>query len=163
MLVLGVDPGFSGALCLYDTSGSLVVEDVPVLASRGGKSSKREMNGSETARILDNWAALGVAAAFIEKVGTMPGQGISSAGVFLECAGRLRGVIEAHFIPVYLPTPQTWKKHFGLGASKDASRAKATQLFPRYSHLFARVRDDGRSEAALIALYGSRQLEANKL
>jgi hypothetical protein len=41
---------------------------------------------------------------------------------------------------------------------KDASRARASELLPAYSHLWQRKRDDGRAEAALIALYGWRQL-----
>ncbi len=43
-----------------------------------------------------------------------------------------------------------------LSADKDASRAMACRLFPRHSALFARKKDDGRSEAALLAMYGAR-------
>jgi crossover junction endodeoxyribonuclease RuvC len=55
-------------------------------------------------------------------------------------------------------TPAKWKKHFGLNRDKGVSRSKATERFPEYANLFSRVKDDGRAEAALIALYGAEQL-----
>jgi hypothetical protein len=38
--------------------------------------------------------------------------------------------------------------------SKNASRAMAIQRFPDSAEQFARVKDDGRSDGALIALAG---------
>jgi crossover junction endodeoxyribonuclease RuvC len=40
---------------------------------------------------------------------------------------------------------------------KDGSRYRAAQLFPARAELFKRVKDDGRSDATLIAAYGARQ------
>jgi crossover junction endodeoxyribonuclease RuvC len=56
-------------------------------------------------------------------------------------------------------TPAQWKFGVGLNAvsgqdqkaRKNASREKAIELFPQYADLFARVKDDGRAEAALMA------------
>ena len=42
--------------------------------------------------------------------------------------------------------------------AKDGARARASELLPSYSHLWQRVKDDGRAEAALIALWGARML-----
>jgi crossover junction endodeoxyribonuclease RuvC len=39
-------------------------------------------------------------------------------------------------------------------ASKDAARAEAIRRWPGQAQLFARVKDDGRAEAALIAIAG---------
>ena len=53
-----------------------------------------------------------------------------------------------------LVTPQLWKKAMRLVADKDAARQRAVQLFPERAEWFRRVKDDGRAEAAMIALYG---------
>jgi crossover junction endodeoxyribonuclease RuvC len=50
--------------------------------------------------------------------------------------------------------PAIWKKHFGLSTDKDASRALAGQTFPDQADLWKLKKQDGRAEAALIALYG---------
>jgi crossover junction endodeoxyribonuclease RuvC len=42
----------------------------------------------------------------------------------------------------------------GKDGAKDRSRALAISKWPAHAQLFARVRDDGRSDAALIALAG---------
>ena len=49
--------------------------------------------------------------------------------------------------------PQEWQKAIGrpAGAGKDWSLTRVRQLFPD-STLFDRQKDDGRAEAALIAL-----------
>jgi hypothetical protein len=39
-------------------------------------------------------------------------------------------------------------------ASKDAARSEAIRRWPNHAGLFARVKDDGRAEAALIAVAG---------
>jgi crossover junction endodeoxyribonuclease RuvC len=44
----------------------------------------------------------------------------------------------------------------GVVGGKDASRARAMELFPDHLALFKRVKDDGRSDASLIALWGYR-------
>jgi crossover junction endodeoxyribonuclease RuvC len=59
---------------------------------------------------------------------------------------------------VTLVKPQKWKKHFSLDKDKDKSRALANRRFPDNHQDFARKKDDGRAEAALIALYGAEVL-----
>ena len=72
--------------------------------------------------------------------------------------GGLRGLVASHFIPVTYLTPKKWKGALGVPKAKDGARARASELLPGYSHLWQRVKDDGRAEAALIALYGARVL-----
>jgi len=45
----------------------------------------------------------------------------------------------------------------GEARDKGASRATATRLFPKFGHYFKRAKDDGRAEAALMAMWGSEQ------
>jgi hypothetical protein len=48
----------------------------------------------------------------------------------------------------------------GVTKSKDGCRARASQLLPEAADQWPLRRHDGRAEAALIALYGARQLLA---
>jgi hypothetical protein len=50
-------------------------------------------------------------------------------------------------------SPAKWKKALGLSADKGASRRRAIELWPERAQWFARVKDDGRAEAALIAYW----------
>jgi len=45
-------------------------------------------------------------------------------------------------------------RHPGRAGAKDAARSEAIRRWPTKGALFARVRDDGRAEAALIAVAG---------
>ena len=45
-----------------------------------------------------------------------------------------------------------------MSRDKGVSRSVAIQRFPKNAADFARVMDDGRAEAALIALYGAEML-----
>ncbi len=169
MIILGIDPGLSGALALL-TPTTLEVFDVP---SFKAKTRGREMNGPEVARWLDSQGceASGldegenrsmIDHAFIESVAAMSRQGVASMFKFGYTAGRLRGIVEAHFIPVTLVSSQKWKRDLGVPREKDAARARASELFPSHSDLFVRVKDDGRAEAALIAEWGRRSLAAGE-
>ena len=66
------------------------------------------------------------------------------------------GVLAGLQIQTNTVTPNAWKKAMQLNAGKDASRAKAAQMWPQQAGEFSRVKDDGKAEAALIAEYGRR-------
>lgn len=158
--VLAIDPGLSGALALYAGGGVLEVYDVPTLAlARNGKA-KREVDHYALARIIDDIAGrYPQAHAIIEQVGSMPGQGVSSVFAFGKVYGVLIGVCAAHFLPISFVTPAVWKRALKVPASKDGARAAASAVFPHHADKWARVKDDGRAEAALIAVYGAGHVE----
>lgn len=156
VLVLGIDPGKRGALALLDkTTGALEIEDVPILTIRG----KTVVDHYGLARIVDAWAPRNPLVA-IELVGSRPGEGHAGAFDFGRTCGLILGVCAANFLRVEYVTPAKWKAAMGVKGDKDESRQRAATLFPRQSGLFARVRDDGRAEAALIAAWGAHALEA---
>jgi crossover junction endodeoxyribonuclease RuvC len=154
-LILGVDPGLSGALALYDVQGQLLAEVFDMPTVDAGVGSKRVVDESTLAWRIDACAKR-IKHAFVEKVGAMPGQGVTSMFSFGCSYGIVRGIIAANFIPITLVTPQSWKKALGVPASKDGARARASQLLPAASPNWSRVKDDGRAEASLIALYGAK-------
>ena len=91
----------------------------------------------------------------------MPKQGVASTWTFAEGYGVVLGVLGALQVPVRLVTPRTWKEAAGLGKDKNASRQRAVELWPHCSLLFARVKDDGRAEAALIARQDRKSTRLN--
>lgn len=144
--ILGLDPGVSGALAFYFPSdpGKVAAHDVPTVA--GG------IDGATLARYI---RTMGPTLAVVELVGAMPGQGLASTFKFGVAFGVALGVIADQEIPLHLVTPGKWKRHFRLGADKEASRALALRMFPATSQHFARKKDHGRAEAALLARYGA--------
>jgi crossover junction endodeoxyribonuclease RuvC len=157
MVIYGIDPGFSGAIAIYEAGlswGKMRVYDMPIMKSAKGKTI---LNLSEILNILqpeDPHHNLAV----IEQVGAMPNQGVSSTFRFGQGFGQLQMAIAAQKLPVQYVTPQKWKSHFGLSRDKGVSRSVAMQRFPEIADQFKRVKDDGRAEAALIALYGREKL-----
>jgi crossover junction endodeoxyribonuclease RuvC len=105
----------------------LEVFDIPTLSlSRGGKA-KREADAVELARRID--AAGPIAHAFVEQVGAMPGQGVSSVFAFGKVFGLALGILAANFIPHTLVAPQRWKRALVVPADKDGARAPAPPSF----------------------------------
>jgi crossover junction endodeoxyribonuclease RuvC len=155
VIVLGIDPGLSGALAFYDTkTGDVTVVDMPTVeVTRNGKK-KNEVSPQLLSDEIVNRA---VDRAFVERVGAMPGQGVTSVFSFGRSVGIVEGILASFDIPTTIVPPQTWQKGVNLRGGKDGSRERAMQLFPRQASLFARKKDDGRSDASLIAYYGASQ------
>ena len=154
MLIYGIDPGFTGAIALYwPDTGKLEVHDMPVMKNPKGKTI---INPHGVLDILANEG--GKSLAVIEQVAAMRGQGVSSMFRFGEGYGHLQMACAASKLPLKYVTPASWKKHFNLSRDKGVSRGVAMQRFPDQAQQFSRVKDDGRAEAALIALYGAEKL-----
>ena len=148
--ILGIDPGLGGALALWDSDlGALQVQDMPVHVIKIGKSSKRVLDEVTLADMVRTAAP---ERAVCEWVHAMPKQGVTSVFTFGVAFGVVRGILAACHVPVTYVTPQSWQKAMRVPLGKDGSRQRATQLLPAYAHCFVRSRDNGRSDAALIAL-----------
>ena len=156
MIVLAIDPGIEGAWAFhYERGLPPYMDDLPIM----GAKTSRQINA---AQLAEDWRSLirangKPAAAIVEDVHAMPKQGVRSVWTFAEGHGAVLGALGAMAIPVHLVAPSAWKKAAGLGRDKGASRQRAMELWPSMATSFARVKDDGRAEAALIALHGWRQ------
>jgi crossover junction endodeoxyribonuclease RuvC len=73
---------------------------------------------------------------------------------FGEAAGAVYGLIVGLGLPVSFATPQQWQKHHGVGASPDAARQRAVQLYSDLAPQLARKRAQHRADALLLACYG---------
>ena len=159
-LIIGVDPGLHGAIAYFEpATGKLHVDDMPVSKSTTGKS---EVDLRELGRLLAPvHGEPGPRMAVLEKVAARPSDGVAGAFSFGMGYGGLRMAVIGHGYEDRYVTPNAWKKHFRLNADKGVSRAYASTRFPHHAELFRRVKDDGRAEAALIALYGAEVLALN--
>lgn len=147
-MICGIDPGASGALALLSDAGALLeVADVPTVEVGG----KKRISAPMLAALIRSW---GPGRAMVEAVGAMPGQGLSSTFQFGYSAGILEGALAMAGVPVSFVRPADWKRTMRVTADKGSSRLMAQRLWPDHAGHFARVKDDGRAEAALIALYG---------
>lgn len=154
MIILGIDPGFSGAIAAYDVAnGKLSIVDMPIMTAAKGRT---ELDLHHLHEVLTPPAGVQISA-FLEFVAARPGQGAPATFRFGQGYGAIQMALAAHKIPTHYVTPAKWKRFFGLSPDKGASRGLATQRFPANAEEFRRVKDDGRAEAALIALFGHEQ------
>ena len=155
MIFVGIDPGNKGGIAIIANNG-VYVFPMPTITSKG----KESLDGQRIREILSAWQEGSLV--FLEKVGAMPGQGVTSMFNFGQGFGMLKGILVGLEIPYELITPQAWKKAMLAGTVKDKGAAiiKAKQLFPSVD-LRPTVRckkdSDGMAEALLLAEYARRQ------
>lgn len=148
MILIGIDPGLTGAVAALDTGGNVWVRDMPVTAYSATGAVKNALDGPALARMIGAVQSH----VFIERVSAMPGQGVASMFSLGMSYWGAAGVCAGLGLPVTLVTPGEWKRHFKLGADKDMARGLASRLYPQID--LSRKKDHGRAEALLIARYG---------
>lgn len=154
-LIVGIDCGLTGALAMLGQPGLMAVADIPVMAKgKGAGRVKNEVNAAALNGLLREWVSGhgDDVLVVIERVSSMPGQGVASMMSLGDTVGCIRGVVAARGYPVQWVTPQAWKKHYGLPADKELARARAIQLYPGAE--LTRRKDHNRAEAILLARYG---------
>jgi len=156
MILMSIDPGLSGAIAVFIDDVLIDIVDTPTHELTRNNKTKRQISASELASIFTQHHPDHVV---VEKVTAMPGNGATSMFSFGRSFGIIEGIIAAYNIPVTYVMPAVWTKGIGRGLGKDASRARACELYPAHQQRFARVKDDGRADAVLI---GAWWLKANK-
>ena len=160
MLIIGIDPGISGAICFFEDGQVREILEMPTMAD--GKKNKRQVNGAEVSNIFlkeleslipkDSWQS--EVKVVVEHVTAMPGQGVTSMFNFGQSFGVIKGVCSALNIPIYFVRPLKWKQYFDLvKTNKDASRTKAIEIYPHISDKISRKKDSNKADAILIASY----------
>lgn len=141
MKLLAIDPGQAGGMAWTDE----------------GSQGSMKMPATET-DVATELSAFDGFTVYMEKIHTMPKQGIASAGKFMEGYGFLKGVCAAKRLRLVLVTPQAWQKALGLGTSgtmsktqwKNKLKAEAQRLYPREKVTLATA------DALLILEYARR-------
>ena len=165
---MGIDPGLDGAIALYQmaqdhitmgahsrTPAELKVFDLPTLTVTKNKKNYRVLDMDALRMWLDLHAP-DVIHALIEKPHAMPKQGLASVFSFGFTCGVVEMAVASAQIPRRTIDPAVWKKSMGLSANKDETRRKASEVFPGFSSLWSKKGQDGRAEAALLALLMSK-------
>jgi len=156
MKIIGIDPGLTGAVAIID-DGNIIIHDTPTTEVKNGKRKKTEYLPLMMSRIIKENIGSNGCRVYIEKVGAMPGQGVTSMFRFGMGFGLWIGIIAALNIPYTFVTPQAWKKELMQGMKdKDAARIRAMEIFPNSGEYLSRKKDIGRADALLIAEYGRR-------
>ena len=155
MLIIGIDPGISGAICFFKDGKIIDVIDMPTMAS--GNKNKKQINSSqifnEISLRIENYKSENINVV-VEQVSAMPGQGVTSMFNFGQAFGILKGICSAMHLPVYYVRPAKWKKYFNLiNSEKDASRTRAIEIFPYFSSQLSKKKDNNKADAILIASF----------
>ena len=153
MIIIGIDPGVSGAICILNNGKITEIYEMPTMID--GKKNKKQVNGAEITNIINKELINEKEAkVVIEHVSAMPGQGVTSMFNFGQSFGVLKGICAALKLPVYFIRPVKWKKHFNLiNTEKDASRTKVIEVFPYISSKISKKKDANKADAILIARF----------
>ncbi len=142
-MYLGIDPGKAGGYAYISEDGT---EAFPF--------DERELIGFLSV-YKDN-----IRFCVLEKVGAMPGQGVTSMFHFGENFGFIQGVLKSFGIPYELVPPQKWKKEFSITKDKNKSIEVCKRLFPAVNLKRTegcKKDHDGMAEALLMAEYARRK------
>ncbi len=155
MLIIGIDPGISGAICFFENGVIKDIIDMPTMAD--GKKNKKQINGSQIYNEIflrtKSFQKKDISVV-IEQVSAMPGQGVTSMFNFGQSYGVIKGICSAMQLSMYFVRPARWKKYFNLlKTEKEASRSKAIEIFPYISSSLSRKKDSNKADAILIASY----------
>ena len=153
MIIIGIDPGLSGAIAILDDKKVLSIFEMPVMAE--GKKNKRQLNSAQLVNIIrENIKKNEEAVVVVEQVNAMPGQGVTSMFNFGQTFGAIKGVCAALNLSIFFVRPSKWKKHFELiNSSKDSSRTKVIEMYPSISGQLTKKKDVNKTDAILIARF----------
>jgi crossover junction endodeoxyribonuclease RuvC len=153
MIHIGIDPGLDGAVAIREDD-EIKIFDTPTFTIKNGKKKKRLCDSQGMASILSPYVGKDVHVA-LEKVHSMPGQGVASMFSMGEGLGIWKGLIAMAGFQITLITPQSWKKKLmqGMGKEKDAARVRAIELFPNKYEELKLKKHHGRADALLISEY----------
>lgn len=138
VVLVGIDPGKSGGIAVNRDGVIVAVMKMP--------QTPHDLNEelSMVVHVYQNPVF------FVEKVHSMPGQGVASSFSFGRQLGLIEGVIASTAAPMHFVTPQVWQKAMSCqtGGDKNITKAAAQRLWPgiQWTHAIA--------DAALLSEYG---------
>lgn len=146
-MIVAFDPGLHGAMAWVDTDGKLLaVDDLPLVANEVSPVLMLDM-------LLDGIERYGFpTAGVVEIQKSFPKQGSSSGFKTGMGYGVILGIVVSRRIPLVLRAPSDWKPKMKLNKDKERSRQAALHRWPEMSERFKLKKDEGRAEAALLAL-----------
>jgi hypothetical protein len=165
MLILGIDPGVTGAFAWMEPDGRLIdVDDMPVRAMVGSGRLKNEADPTAMRKLLNRRIpADRTALAIMEHmpVSPMGKQGVQTQMSLVATKQVVRTVCELLRIDVAFITPQVWQKAYGIKTRADSDTKQQSLKLAR--ELYGRdhcplQKHHGRADAILIARYAQKNL-----
>ncbi|WP_414464395.1 hypothetical protein [Hyphomicrobium sp. DY-1] len=151
---IGIDPGTKGAVSVVYDNDRVECFDVPTVKYKIGKTTKLRL---DVPAFIDLMSALAMTfdpqLVVIEEVGGLPKQSAPNAFTFGKTTGAMVAALYAAKLPFVEVPPSVWKRRYRLSSDKDKCRMVAGQLLPAGRTLWSKKTQDGRAEAALLALY----------
>jgi hypothetical protein len=162
MIVIGCDPGLTGAITSLDHHGHLrAVIDLPTcsIETAGPKAKvKRKIDARALREIMRGMVPADERAIFaIEDMQLLGGSSVQTMGALAHTRGVIEAVALLCDLDVRFVRPQAWKRFYGLGSDKMAALNLARTLWGGWTE-FSRVKDHNRAESALIARWALRNL-----
>lgn len=164
-LIVGIDPGKTGAI----TTGFLdSVSSVEITSLGSGRVSVV----STIMEAIGSRRPFGSVTVILEQSFILPGTAIHASETYMKHYGNIEAALLASRVPekdIIEISPQVWQREYPqlipprsvMDGRRDLikhnSRRIAAELFPALARKFARVSDDGRSDSALIYMYGVRR------
>lgn len=157
MIILGIDPGISGAVAYYDTNLEKVTHvcDMPTEMIEVSGKPRPRVSAHGVRDLL--WTS-GANHMAIEKVGGLPGQSGSASFNFGRGVGVIIGSAVAFDFQIEEVAPVTWKAKLRVPKDKVAAASRASEIIPHLAHEWRTKSRADRAEAALIAVYARRFL-----
>ena len=153
MKIIGVDSGLTGALAYVsrkDDSFVGTVIDMPLK-----HVNSRDIIDTELIAAVIHGEWMDADAIIVEPPQWRGGMSSKAMATSFFNYGRLTAAFprwaEVH--------PSVWKKDLGLSKDKKESIGLAKELFPKCRSMLSRVKDHGRAEALLIAVWFIREFE----
>lgn len=158
-IVIGIDPGLSGAVAAISADGVVIrLDDTPTIWTKSGKRRRRVYDVDAMRVALSRHMRDGtMVRAFVEQQQAMPRQGVTSMFSTGFGYGLWVGLLTAIRVPHTIVAPRRWQAVMlaGRGDSKAQAMLAASRLFPEAA--IPRTRH-GRADALLLAEYGRRLL-----
>lgn len=163
MIVIGIDPGLSGAVAAINGRGEVSIIDIPTKPMEWAGMGANRVDCRALARGLRTlYPADESLLVCMEQVG-IQGAGknaIQTVGSLCGTACLILGALDIIGIAPKTITPSVWKKHYGLKRQQDEKESAwkarhcdlARTLYPRAPITLAKHHN--RAESLLIAHYG---------
>lgn len=159
MLIVGIDPGITGALAFLHPNGERIVVDMPIRARKTTGNGKNEVDPTALQTLIRSRVPADSAALIVmENLNTFSKSGGAKSIASMQASKDvICAVMELNRLDVAYVTPHAWQSLFGIKKTdsedtKDQSLRIARTLYPE----LRLTKHSGRADALLIGRYGQR-------
>jgi hypothetical protein len=159
MIVVGIDPGITGAIAFLHSNGERTVDDMPTRPRKTTGNGKNEVDPTALQTLIRARVPADAAVVVVmENLNTFSKSGGAKSIASMQASKDvICAVLELNRIRVDYVTPHAWQSMFGIKTTdsedtKDQSLRIARQLYPE----LRLTKNSGRADALLIGRYGQR-------